>query len=87
MADLTTKYSIPKLTEKNYPIWAMMVETAAHSIMSYDILTKNTKKPNVPNEGKSSEAEINAYKWFYTLQMLLLTSISENCLYIVHTIN
>ena len=85
MADLSTKYSIPKLNEKNYAIWAMMIETAAHSLMAYDILTKKTAKPEVPADEKSDEAAISKYKQFYSLQTLLLTLISENCLYIVRS--
>jgi hypothetical protein len=85
MADLATKFSIPKLNKKNYSIWAMLIETAAHSIMGYKILTTPTPVPEVPSMDKSDEATILAYKTFYAVLTLLMTSISEQCLYIVRT--
>ena len=85
MADLATKFSIPKLNEKNYSIWVMLVEAAAHSVMGYAILTTPVRAPAVPDLAKSSEAEIAAYKTFYTVLTLLMTSISEQCLYIIRT--
>ena len=84
MTDLTTKFAIPKLTEKNYTHWSLMVETAAHSMMGYTILTSNVKKPDVPSDKGRADA-IENYKIFYALQTLLLTSISESCLYIIRT--
>jgi hypothetical protein len=86
MADLATKFSIPKLNEKNYSIWAMLIETAAHSIMGHTILTTTTPIPDVPKDGaKSDEATVIAYKTFYAVLTLLMTSISEQCLYIIRT--
>lgn len=83
MADLTTKYAIPKLNEKNYAIWAMMIENSAHSMMAHDLLSKSCEKPDAIVDEKADEALTNKYKRFYTLKTLLLTSISENCLYII----
>jgi len=85
MADLVTKFLIPKLNKKNYSIWTMLVEAAAHSVMGYTILTTPVPAPAMPNLAKSSEAEIAAYKTFYTVLTLLMTSISEQCLYIIRT--
>jgi hypothetical protein len=84
MADLTTRYQIPKLNEKNYSIWAMMVENAAHSMMAYPLLVTKVAIPSVPKD-KSNEDIITAYKTFYSLLTLLMTSISEPCLYIIWT--
>ena len=78
------KLSIPKLTEKNYTIWAMMIETAAHSMMGYEFLTTKFAAPTVPN-AKSTKEDQELYKNFYALQTLLFSSISENCLYIIRT--
>lgn len=86
MADttLSTRFSIPKLNERNYAIWAMLVENAAHSVMGHDILTKKTAIPAVPRP-KSDPADAEHYKTFYSLLTMLMTSISENCLYIVRS--
>ncbi len=63
----------------------MLIETAAHSIMGYKILTTPTPVPEVPSMDKLDEATILAYKTFYAVLTLLMTSISEQCLYIVRT--
>lgn len=62
----------------------MLVETAAHSIMGYEILTTAITPPPVPAP-KADETEIALYKTFYAVLTLLMTSISEQCLYIVRT--
>ena len=84
MTDLVARFSIPKLNERNYSVWSMLVETAAHSIMGYEILTTAITPPPVPAP-KADETEIALYKTFYAVLTLLMTSISEQCLYIVRT--
>ena len=86
MADttLSTRYSIPKLNERNYTIWAMLVKNAAHSVMGYDILTKKIAIPTTPGP-KADQIEQDHYRTFYSLLTMLMSSISEPCLYIVRS--
>lgn len=84
MTDLVTRFSIPKLTEKNYDVWAMLVETAAHLIFGYDILTRDCAIPSIPSP-KADADTVSYYKTFYAVLTLLMTSISEQCMYIIRT--
>ncbi len=63
----------------------MLIKTAAHSITGYKILMIPTPVSEVPLMDKSDEVTILAYKTFYAVLTLLMTSISEQCLYIVRT--
>ena len=82
MTDLATKFSIPKLNERNYDNWRMLVETACHSVMGYAILTVSHPVPPIP-DGKTSSEDVAHYKIFYTVLSMLVSSISEPCLYII----
>ena len=84
MTDLVTCFSILKLHENNYDIWAMLVETASQSILGHHFLMKDCPIPDIPNAKADAEVLAN-YKTFYVVLTLLITSISEPCMYIICT--